>query len=529
MPTDQILQQAGIPTAGAVRIKVLGDFAVTRDGVAVDLPQSKKTRALLAYLAVTEATVQRQRLCEIFWDMPDDPRGALRWSLSKIRQVLGEDAGGALTADRNAVCLKLKSHLDYAPVARLSARELPAAATDELEEAAGAICGPFLADLSLDRCEEFEFWRRSMANDLEILETRILRELISRFRSDPERCLIHAQRLHVLHPDDTAALKDVDELRQAARRAALEIDRTAAPAPMSRTPREPREESKGRFERDRAIRFCKARDGVRLAYSISGEGSPIVRAAHWMSHLKYDWDSPIWKHWIASLSAEHTLVRYDERCNGLSSWDAEDISFDAMVSDLEHVVEAAHLDRFTLLGISQGCAMSIAYTVRHPERVSGLILYGGYDRGWRARGNANEIATREALATLMREGWGKSNPLFRQLFSSMFIRGAGPEHFAWMDELQRTTMTPENAWRLQNAFAEIDVTALLPLVKVPTLILHARDDAVAPVECGRTFALEIPDATFMELDSPNHILLEGEPAFAEFMEHVTAFIAATAP
>jgi pimeloyl-ACP methyl ester carboxylesterase len=229
------------------------------------------------------------------------------------------------------------------------------------------------------------------------------------------------------------------------------------------------------------------------------------------------------------LSAEHTLVRYDERCVGLSSWDAEDISFDAMVSDLEHVIDAAQLERFTLLGISQGCAMSIAYAVRHPERVSGLILYGGYERGWRARGNPNEIATREALATLMREGWGKSNPLFRQLFSSIFIRGAGPKHFAWMDELQRTTMSPENAWRLQNAFADINVTALLPEVRVPTLILHARDDAVAPVECGRTFALEIPGATFIELDSPNHILLEDEQAFAEFMEHVTAFVAATAP
>ncbi len=278
---------------------------------------------------------------------------------------------------------------------------------------------------------------------------------------------------------------------------------------------------------DRAVRFCKARDGIRLAYSISGHGLPIIRAAHWMSHLQHDWDSPIWRHWILALSSNNTLVRYDERCNGLSSWSADDISFDAMVSDLEHVIEAAGFARFTLLGISQGCAMSIAYAVRHPERVSGLILYGGYEKGWRARGNPHEIATREALAVLMREGWGKSNPIFRQLFASIFIKGAGPKHFAWMDELQRRTISPENAWRLQNAFADIDVTDLLPQVKVPTLILHSREDAVAPVESGRTFALEIPGARFVELDSPNHILMEDEPAFHAFIEHVMAFISST--
>jgi class 3 adenylate cyclase/pimeloyl-ACP methyl ester carboxylesterase len=283
----------------------------------------------------------------------------------------------------------------------------------------------------------------------------------------------------------------------------------------------------GPINGDREIHFCKARDGIRLAYAVSGRGPPIVRAAHWMSHLQHDWDSPIWSHWINALSANNTFVRYDERCNGLSSWEADDISFDAMVSDLENVVEAARLSRFTLLGISQGCPISIAYAVRHPERVSGLVLYGGYEKGWRARGNPQEMATREALAVLMREGWGKSNPIFRQLFASIFIKGAGPKHFAWMDELQRRTVSPDNAWRLQNAFADIDVTALLPQISVPTLILHARDDAVAPVESGRTFALEIPGAKFIELDSPNHILMEEEPAFQEFIKHTMAFIEGT--
>jgi pimeloyl-ACP methyl ester carboxylesterase len=282
-----------------------------------------------------------------------------------------------------------------------------------------------------------------------------------------------------------------------------------------------------RQDRQREIRYCKGRDGVRIAWTSSGHGPPILRAAHWMSHLQYDWDSPIWRHWIAALGAENTLIRYDERCNGMSDWEADDISFEAMLTDLEQVVEAAGLERFTLLGISQGCALSIAYAVRHPERVSGMILYGGYAKGWRARGDPSEIATREALATLMREGWGKSNALFRQLFSSLFIRSGGPEHLAALDELQRRTVSPLNAWRLQNTFSNINVEALLPMVKTPTLIMHARDDGVAPLRCGQIMAAEIQGARFIELDSMNHIMLEGEPAFDDFMDHLSAFVAET--
>jgi len=195
---------------------------------------------------------------------------------------------------------------------------------------------------------------------------------------------------------------------------------------------------------------------------------------------------------------------------------------------LESVIDATGLGRFTLLGISQSCAVSVAYVVRHPELLSGLVLYGGYVKGWRKRGNAREIATREAMATLMREAWGQDNSLFRQLFTTLFIRDASSEHTAWLNELQRRTVSPVNAWRLQNAFADIDVSDLLPLVRVPTLVLHAREDAVAPVEAGKAFASGIPDARFIELDSPNHILLEGEPAFAQFINHVHAFVDETA-
>ncbi|MCO5065233.1 MAG: alpha/beta hydrolase [Rhizobiaceae bacterium] len=227
------------------------------------------------------------------------------------------------------------------------------------------------------------------------------------------------------------------------------------------------------------------------------------------------------------MSENHLFVRYDERCNGLSEREVEDVSFEAMVSDLETVADAAGLERFTLLGISQGCPLSIAYAARNPGRVSGLILYGGYVKGWRARGDPHEIATRQALATLMREGWGNSSATFRQLFSSMFIKGASPEQLTWMDELQRQTVLPGDAWRLQNVFADIDVSEYLPLINIPTIVLHAREDAVAPLNSGKALAAEIKGARFFELDSPNHILLEDEPGFSEFMRHVNEFIAAT--
>ena len=161
------------------------------------------------------------------------------------------------------------------------------------------------------------------------------------------------------------------------------------------------------------IRFCTTRDGVRIAYGLSGTGPPIVRAAHWMSHLQFDWEGPVWHHWIGGLSEQSTLVRYDGRGNGLSDWEVADLSFEAMIADLESVVDASGLERFTLLGVSQSCAVSVAYAVRYPERISGLVLYGGYVKGWRKRGSGHEIASREALATLMREGWGQDNPTFR--------------------------------------------------------------------------------------------------------------------
>jgi class 3 adenylate cyclase/pimeloyl-ACP methyl ester carboxylesterase len=274
------------------------------------------------------------------------------------------------------------------------------------------------------------------------------------------------------------------------------------------------------------IRFCTAPDGVQLAYSMIGQGPPLMKTGNWMTHLEFDLESPIWRHLYRELVKDHTLVRYDARGNGLSDRVVDQISFEAFVSDLEAVVDASGLTRFALLGISQGCAVSIAYAVRHPERVSHLILYGGYAVGWNKR--TRTAAEREedaAMMTLMRLGWGKENAAFRQLFTSLFIPGGTKEQADWFNELQRLTVSGDMAARMQEALGDVDVTALLPRVSVPTLVLHARDEVRVPFEAGRRMAAAIPGARFVALTGRNHIFLESEPAFGQFLQHTRAFLA----
>jgi len=274
------------------------------------------------------------------------------------------------------------------------------------------------------------------------------------------------------------------------------------------------------------IRFCTASDGVQLAYSAIGEGPPLMKTGNWMTHLEYDLESPIWRHLYRELVKDHTLIRYDTRGNGLSDRTVDEISFEAYVSDLEAVVEAAGFPRFALFGISQGCAYSIAYAVRHPERVSHLVLYGGFTVGFmkRARTPAEQEA-QEAMTTLMRVGWGQDNATFRQLFTSQFIPGATKEQADWFNELQRISISPEMAIRNREVTSAIDVTALLPQVSVPTLVLHARDDTLVRFEAGRRMAAGIPGARFVPLTGRNHLFLESEPAFGQFLEHTRAFLA----
>lgn len=277
--------------------------------------------------------------------------------------------------------------------------------------------------------------------------------------------------------------------------------------------------------RQQSIRFCTARDGASIAYATVGEGPPLVKTANWLSHLEFDWRSPMWRHWWEGLSRYHRLIRYDERGTGLSGWQVPEVSFDAWLEDLEAVVDAAGLDRFDLLGVSQGGPIAIAYSVRHPERVRRMLIHGAYARGRLKRDPTPEkLAEHVLFKDLVKVGWGRQNPAFRHVFSSFFYPDAAEEHLSWLDEQQRISVSPENAIKVIEACDHIDVRDQATLVSVPTLVLHCRGDERIPADEGRLLASLIPGAQFAMLESRNHIPLEDEPAWRQFLDEVYRFL-----
>lgn len=272
------------------------------------------------------------------------------------------------------------------------------------------------------------------------------------------------------------------------------------------------------------IQLLSTRDGLRLAWTADGHDPPLVKTSNWLTHLEYDRDSPVWRHWVGFLSEHFHYVRYDERGCGMSDWNVGDLSLQRWLEDLEAVVEAAALRQpFVLLGISQGAATAVAYAVRHPHRVSHLVLYGGYALGARKRGNAESRHIYEIMEELARLGWDKPNPAFRQLFTSRFIPEGTEEQIHWFNELCRKSTRADIGAQLIAARAQIDARAFLPQVTVPTLVMHAVGDEVVPLSEGRRLASEIPGAKFIPLQSANHVLLEHEPAWEQFCQAVLEF------
>ena len=273
-----------------------------------------------------------------------------------------------------------------------------------------------------------------------------------------------------------------------------------------------------------SIRYLSTPDGARLAWASMGSGPPLVKAANWLSHLEYDLESPLWRHWIQFFGEHFRFIRYDERGCGMTGGDPRGLSLPHWLADLEAVVEAARLQEpFVLLGISQGAAACLAYAIQHPERVSRLILYGGYARGAYQRDDPEFALKYHAIADIARTGWAEENPVFRQVFTSRFMPEANDMQVRWFNELARITTTAEAAGALLDSRAMVNVTDLLPQVHVPTLVLHGREDAVVPLEEGRLIAAGIADAQFVELESRNHVLLEDEPAWKRFCEEVLGF------
>lgn len=276
---------------------------------------------------------------------------------------------------------------------------------------------------------------------------------------------------------------------------------------------------------EQRVHFTNSFDGTRIAYAISGTGPPLVKTGTFMSHLEYDWESSIWRPLLEELNRDHRLIRYDERGNGLSDWEVADLSFEAWVRDLEAVVEAAGLNQFTLFANSQGGTVAVAYAVRNPDRVKRLILYGAYARGWLNRDLTDEqIEEEKLIINLMRIGWGRANPAFRQVFALQLRPDATSEELRVFDEQMRVSTSAENAARLESEMHRTDVRALAPLVSVPTLVIHPREDAAVPFEEGRLLASLIPNSQFVALESKNHLLTEHEPAWQKFVTAMRSFL-----
>ncbi len=533
-----------ISESAPLRLNLLGNMRVRRGNEAIKLPPSRKTRALLGFLALTGRPHRRERLCEIFWDLPDDPRGSLRWSLSKIRGVVNGSEQPRLEAGRERIGLTLTDEeVDLRRIrSALASGALPLG-PGPLTEIAEALEQPLLEGLDMPRLDAYQAWLTAERADAAHLRLSALRRLVEHPDTPEIEALAHARAWHDADPfstDAAAALAArlrrmgrlpeaeamLDAFRRVAREAGFSADLTPAAVPVATTaPAAPPGERPEQLRHRQTIGFCTATDGVRIAYATVGAGPPLVKAANWLNHLELDWGSPIWSRTFEALAAGRSFIRYDERGNGLSDWDVPEITFDAFVRDLETVADTLGLERFPLLGMSQGCAVSIDYAVRHPEKVSALVLIGGYASGWRIGAPAEERERREAVMTLTRLGWGGANPAYRRIFSHTFIPDATPEELVWFDEFQRLTTSAENALRFQDAFGDIDVRHLLGQVRCPTLVLHARDDQRITLAQGREVAIGIPGARFVALDSRSHILLGHEPAWEVCMAEIERFLA----
>ena len=275
------------------------------------------------------------------------------------------------------------------------------------------------------------------------------------------------------------------------------------------------------------IRFCTSLDDVRIAFATAGEGPPLVRVNNWFTHLELDWDNPVWRHWSAALAERRTLVRYDPRGSGLSDRDVTDFSLDAMVADLEAVVDALKLRRFPLLGLCQGGAVAVAYAARHPERVSRLVLYDSYPYGAFVDDAGEKLARQaQAFSQMIEVGWGRKVGAFRELFASLLMPDAAGRELRWIGELQRRSASPAIACQLWNAFNTFDIRAEAPMVTAPTIVFHVRGDAMVPFEAGRRLAAAIPNARFLPLEGKNHILRADDAAWGTFTKELNEFLGA---
>jgi pimeloyl-ACP methyl ester carboxylesterase/DNA-binding SARP family transcriptional activator len=524
----------------ALTIRLLGPFRAEVDGRAVpeDSWSRRDAASLVKLLALrSDRRLHREQVMDLLWPGLGETEAAPRLHKAAhfARRALGRADTVVLRDQMVALLPGAPVTVDVDDFERAATKALANGSADAAASVLDRYPGdPLPADVYAD-------WAREPRERLLDLRSRLLRRA-RRWRQlielDPvdERAHIELMRDLVAAGDHAGALDQFTRLEgilrrelgtppsEEARQLRDEIERGAV---RSRSVRSANGAALGGLRQ--RIRFTHARDGTRIACAEAGDGPPLVKAANYLTHLEFDWESPVWRHWLRALADGRRLVRYDERGCGLSDWDIEDFSLDTWVADLEAVVEELGLDRFPLLGISQGGPVAIEYAVRHPEKVTHLVLYGTYARG-RFKRSATPEQQQEArtLLQLMRLGWGQDNPAFRQTFTTLFMPDGTLDQMQWFNELQRRTTSPGNAVRFEEAFYGLDVTEQAQRVTVPTLVLHARGDAMIPFEEGRQLAALVPDSVFVPLEGRNHILLETEPAWTRFVQEVTAFIDETA-
>lgn len=525
----------------SLSLSLIGSPAIRLGDMALELPPSKKARALLAYLAATQQPQRRERLISLFWSDAESGREGLRWILSRLRRALEPDGILRIDADRDTVAIRdTAASCDIWLVKQIAKITPAASSTATLLAAASLPGGDFLEGLDLPDCYEFRLWCTAERENLRRTMAAILATLCDRLGCS-EQALPYARRRVVLDPTEECAhialvqmLIALHRLREAEAHietARQQFEAAGLPPPyklirlwaaQDTAPR-PVIEMTRRPTRQR-VQFCTTSDDVRIAYAVSGEGPRIVKAANWYSHLEHDLENPIWQHLLNTLAQDRQLVRYDRRGCGLSDRTTRKFSFDDSLRDLEAVGGLFAQQPFDLVGFCSGGAMAAAYAARHPHHVRRLVLIGSAAVGWRRRGETSR-ATNEHMIALTRRGWALDNPAFRQVFTSLMFPDADQEQSRWFNELQRISAEPDTAATLMEAFGDYDVTPLLSQVQCPTLVLHNRDDAMVPAEFGRQCAAGIPDAQFITLPSRNHLPLENEPAWAKLKSEIDGFLA----
>jgi pimeloyl-ACP methyl ester carboxylesterase/DNA-binding SARP family transcriptional activator len=523
-----------------VAISLLGGFEVLVDGRRVT-PETLGRRdpvRLAEFLALAPSRrVHREQLVDTLW--PDVAFESVANRLHKaahfVRKATGRSDSVVLSADTVALFPTVEPEIDAVTFERLAVDGLASGDRATMDRAIALYVGDLLP---YDLYEDWAFHHRQR---LRLRYRELLRatgdyqRLIAVDPTDEDGHVgVMRQLLHT--GDRSGVLRHYEALSQI-----LDQELGVGPSIEARSlrdlalgPARPnREFASAADEPPRSaslsvqrVHFCTTTDDVRLAYASSGSGPPLVKASTWLTHLDYDWDSPVWRHWWQELSSRHTLIRYDERGCGLSDWDIDAASYtlDAWVRDLETVVDALGLERFPLLGISQGGPIAITYAARHPERVSHVIVYGTCARATWTRASDERRRELAALGELIKLSWGSDQPGFRQVYDAKFLPDGPLEQWRAFDELQRRSTSPRNAHLLWKAFGGLDCSEAARQLDVPTLIAHAADDQVWSFEEAEELHAMVPGSELVKLASNNHILQAHEPAFAELIDVIEEFL-----